>query len=66
MEHEIRDERENQRKDQAVAASEAKEVRKGLTKDMVRKSWNATRFMEEGRTRMERQTALRALWPLGG
>ena len=44
--------------DQDVALSEAREVLK--LKDLVRKSGNATRFME-GRMRMEQQGALRAL-----
>ena len=47
--------------DQVVAACSAKEVLKGLIRDLVRKSWNATRFME-GSRRMDRQTTLRALW----
>ena len=47
--------------DQAVAACLAKEVLKGLIKDLVRKSWNATHFME-GSRRMDCQTTLRALW----
>jgi len=51
--------------DQVVAANEAKEVLKGLIKDLARKSWNATRFMEVGR-RMERQTTLRASGRISG
>jgi len=44
-----------------VASNEARKVLKELLRDLVRKGWNATRFMESGR-RMERRRALRALW----
>ena len=47
--------------DQDVATTEARDTLKGLISDLVRKSWNATRFMEDGR-RSIRQRELRALW----
>jgi hypothetical protein len=47
--------------DQDVAQQEANETLKGLLKDLVRKSWNATRFME-GNRRTARQRELRKLW----
>jgi hypothetical protein len=46
---------------QDVAASDTRELLKELIQDLVRKSWNATRFMEDGK-RKTRQRALRALW----
>jgi hypothetical protein len=42
-------------------ARETKELLKALIEDLIRKSWNATRFMNEDR-RMKKQTALRSLW----
>ena len=47
--------------DQEVAAVEARETLKALISDLVRKSWNATRFMEGGR-RLVRHRELRTLW----
>src|SRR5882757_8688665 len=46
---------------QEITTIEARETLKNLIADLVRKSWNATKFMEEGR-RLERQRELRALW----
>ena len=46
---------------QDVAANETREVLKDLLSDLVRKSWNATRFIEGGR-RLNRQRRLRSLW----
>ncbi len=46
---------------QDVAPNETREVMKELISDLVRKSWNATRFMEGGR-RLNRQRELRSLW----
>jgi ribonuclease HI len=46
---------------QDVDARETKELLKTLIEDLIRKSWNATRFMDEDR-RMRRQAALRSLW----
>jgi len=47
--------------DQDVTANETREALKDLIQDIIRKSWNATRFLEGGR-RMKRQCALRSLW----
>jgi hypothetical protein len=47
--------------DQDVAQQEATETLKGLLTDLVRKSWNATRFME-GARRAIRQRYPRKLW----
>ena len=47
--------------DQVVAPSETREVLKELIRDLIRKSWNATRFMEGGR-RLTRQRAIKTLW----
>lgn len=47
--------------DQEVAAIETNETLKDLTPDLVRKSWNTSRFME-GRRRSARQRELRCLW----
>jgi hypothetical protein len=47
--------------DQEVAAAETGEALKDLITDLVRKSWNATRFMEGGK-RLIRQRELRTLW----
>jgi len=50
--------------DQDVAPSETREVLKELIRDLIRKSWNATRFMEGGR-RLTRQRAFKTLWADG-
>jgi hypothetical protein len=47
--------------DQDVAQQEATETLKGLLTDLIRKSWNATRFMEDAR-RAIRQRYLCKLW----
>ena len=47
--------------DQDIAPTEAGETLKELLYDLIRKSWNATRFMEDGR-RIDRQHDLRTLW----
>ena len=47
--------------DQDIAPTEARETLKELLSDLVRRSWNATRFMEYGR-RADRQRDLRTLW----
>ena len=49
---------------QDVAPGEASSTLKELIRDLMRKSWNATRFLEGGR-RMTRQRALRSLWADG-
>jgi len=46
---------------QEVTTIEARETLKNLITDLVRKSWNATRFMEDGR-RLDRQCELWTLW----
>ena len=46
---------------QDIAPTETGEDLKELLCDLVRKSWNATRFMEGG-TRLDRQHDLRTLW----
>ena len=46
---------------QDVAPSETTQTLKSLISDLVTKSWNATRFMDDGR-RMNRQRGLRRLW----
>jgi hypothetical protein len=46
---------------QDITPSETRETLKGLLSDLVRKSWNATRFME-GKRRLDRQHDLRNLW----
>jgi len=50
--------------DQDVAPSKTREVLKELIGDLIRKSWNATRFME-GRRRSTRQRAIKTLWADG-
>ena len=47
--------------DQEVTTIKAKETLKSLVSDLVRKSWNATKFMESRRRQM-RQKELRSLW----
>ena len=47
--------------EQDVSPNETKESLKEIITDLVRKSWNATRFMESG-ARKNRQRKLRALW----
>ena len=49
--------------DQDIASSEATRILKELIRDLMRKSWNATRFL--GGRRMTRQRALRTLWADG-
>ena len=49
---------------QDVAPGEATSTLKELIRDLMRKSWNATRFLE-GSRRMNRQRALRTLWADG-
>ena len=46
---------------QDVHPGETRDTLKDLIKDLVRKSWNATRFME-GDWRLIRQCELRTLW----
>jgi len=46
---------------QDVAPNETRETLKDLIQDLIRKSWNATRFMEEG-SRKIRQRELRKIW----
>ena len=46
---------------QDVSSNETREVLKDLLQDLIRKSWNATRFLEGGR-RSTRQNALRSPW----
>jgi hypothetical protein len=46
---------------QEVSTGEAREELVRLLKDLITKSWNATRFLEGGR-RKNRQRALRTLW----
>ena len=46
---------------QEVMMIEARETLKNLITDLVRESWNATRFMEDGR-RLDRQHVLWTLW----
>ena len=50
--------------DQDVAPGEASSTLKDLIRDLMRKSWNATCFLE-GSRRTIRQRALRALWADG-
>jgi len=50
--------------DQDVVVNEAKSELERLLKDLITKSWNATRFLEGGR-RMDRQRSLRSLWADG-
>ena len=47
--------------DQEVTTIEARETLKNLISDLVRRSWNATRYMEGGR-RSIRQSELWSLW----
>ena len=54
----------NARQNQDVAPGEATSTLKELFRDLMRKSWNATRFLE-GSRRMKRQRALRTLWADG-
>jgi len=46
---------------QDVTPNETTQLLKGLLTDLVTKSWNATRFMEEGK-RVRKQKKLRKLW----
>ena len=46
---------------QDIATNETRETLKELITDLIRKSWNATRFME-GARRKNRQHDLRNLW----
>jgi len=46
---------------QDVAPSETRETLKELIWELVRKTWNATRFMEGG-GRLARQRAIKTLW----
>ena len=46
---------------QDVTPNETTQILKGLLTDLVTKSWNATRFMEEGKRR-RKQKKLRKLW----
>jgi len=46
---------------QDVTPNETTQILKGLLTDLVTKSWNATRFMEEGKRR-RKQKKLRRLW----
>ena len=46
---------------QEIAPTEASVTLKELISDLIRKSWNATRFME-GSKRIDRQHDLRTLW----
>lgn len=50
----------NAKNNQDVAPSETGEILKQLISDLVRKSWNVTRFMEGGRG-LDRQRELRTL-----
>jgi len=50
--------------DQEAVPSETRDTLKELIRDLIRKSWNATRFME-GRRRLERQNAIKTLWAHG-
>jgi len=49
---------------QDVAPSETREVLKELTRDLIRKSWNATRFLEDGRRKTQQRT-IKTLWADG-
>jgi len=49
---------------QDVTPNETREVLKGLISDLIRKSWNATRFMEDGR-RLKQQRTIKSLWADG-
>jgi len=46
---------------QDVTPNETTQTLKGLLTDLVTKSWNTTRFMEEGKRR-RKQKKLRKLW----
>jgi hypothetical protein len=46
---------------QDIAAEETKAELERLIKDLITKSWNASRFMEGGR-RLKRQRALKTIW----
>jgi len=50
---------------QEVTMIKARETLKNLITDLVRKSWNATRFMEDSR-RLDRQRKLWTLWWTSG
>ena len=50
--------------DQDVVPNETRETLKGLIRDLIRRSWNATRFLEDGR-RLPRQRAIKTLWASG-
>ena len=47
--------------DQEVTPHETRETLKGTITDLIRKSWNTTRFMESGEKKT-RQRILRTLW----
>ena len=47
--------------DQEIATTEARETLKSFIIDLIRASWNATKFME-GDRRSARQRELRTLW----
>ena len=49
---------------QVVTPNETRETLKELIRDIIRKSWNSTRLME-GRERLTRQRAIKALWAEG-
>jgi len=49
--------------DQDVTTNETREALKDLIQDLIRKGWNATRFLE-GSRRMIHQRALQSLWVL--
>jgi len=46
---------------QNVTPNETTQLLKGLLTELVTKSWNATRFMEEGK-RVRKRKKLRKLW----
>ena len=50
--------------DLETVPSETRDTLKELIRDLIRKSWNATRFME-GRRKLERQDTIKALWAHG-
>ena len=50
--------------DQDVSQAETRETLRELIRDMIRKSWNATRFLVDSKKRTRRR-ALRVLWAHG-
>ena len=54
----------NTMQDQVVMPNETRETLKELIRDIIRKSWNSTQLME-GRERLTRQCAIKALWAEG-